>query len=157
MKRCFVLLALLVACRKESPAAQRQPATVTETVAGTPANLATTTVENVIPLVATVAQRCEVGTQLDAKGIVATKAATIPAGVPMHLTIWLSESPKELQVSMRVRDSNHDEVATSTKPANGAKVITLKLDQKLDPGKYRVEGVWGGNVACEQDVEIVAR
>ena len=132
-----MLLALLVACRdREAVQQQQPPATVTETVAGAPADLATKTVENVIPLVAPVAQRCEA------------------TGSPLQLTIWLSESPKELQVSMRVLDANKREVARATKPANGAKVITLKLDRKLDPGKYRVEGVWGGNVACEQEVEI---
>jgi len=132
-----MLLALLVACRDREVVQQQQPpATTTETVAAAPADLATKTVENVIPLVAPVAQRCEA------------------TGSPLQLTIWLSESPKELQVSMRVLDANKREVARATKPANGAKVITLKLDRKLDPGKYRVEGVWGGNVACEQEVEI---
>ena len=130
----YAIAAMFVACRGEQPAPVTQKA-----IAAKPADLTGTTVENVIPLIAPVAKRCE--------------AKADPGGA-LSMTIWLSESPEDLQVSMRVRDSNNDEVATVMKAAKGAKEITLTLDRKLGPGKYRVEGVWGGNVACERDVEI---
>lgn len=151
----YVIATMFVACRGERTVVEKPPGSVTEKViAAPPANLSGKSVENVVPLIAPVARRCVVGTQLDPKGLVSAKATTIESDVPLYLTIWLSESPEDLQVSMRVRDKNDDEVATVLKPARGAKVITLKLDQKLDAGSYRIEGVWGGNVACEQDVEI---
>jgi hypothetical protein len=134
------IAAMFVACRGERTVVEKQPGTVTEKViAAEPADLSDTTVENVIPLIAPVAKRCE--------------AKADPNGV-VSMTIWLTESPEDLQVSMRVRDSNDDEVASVMKPAKGANVITLALDQKLAAGKYRVEGVWGGNVACERDVVV---
>jgi hypothetical protein len=151
----YVIATIFVACRGERTVVENQSGTVTENVvAAPPANLSGKTVDDLIPLIAPVAKRCEVGTRLDAKGVVSAKATTIESDVPMYLTIWLAESPEDLQVSMRVRDSNGDDVANVTRPAKGTKVVTLKLDQKLDAGNYRVEGVWGGNVACEQDIEI---
>lgn len=151
----YAIAWMFVACRGERTVVEKQPGTVTETVVvAEPANLSGKSVDDVIPLIAPVAKRCAVGTQVDANGVVSAKAAAIERDVPMFLTIWLAESPENLQVSMRIRDSDNEEVANVMKAAKGAKAITLKLDQKLDPGKYRVEGVWGGNVACEQEIEI---
>ena len=39
---------------------------------------------------------------------------------------------------------------------NGAKVATFTVPAAhVKPGFYRVEGYWGGNIACEYSVTVV--
>lgn len=137
MKRCTVMLALLavLACRKETsapaPAAQSS-APVTTTTSGPAQDLQAAKVDTIIPVAPVPVSRCE-----------ATETT---------FTMHLNEAPEKLHVSVRIHQGD-EEVGFVRQPAEGLKVATLKLP-KLEKGKYRLEGLWGGNRACEQEIEI---
>lgn len=129
------LLLLLAACRKESsapaPVARANPP-VTTTTAGPSQDLATAKVDTILPVAPVPVARCEATNET--------------------FTMHLNEAPEKLHVSVRIHQGD-EEIAFVRQPAAGLKVATLKLP-KLEPGKYRLEGLWGGNRACEAEIEI---
>ena len=137
MNRCTVCLALLLAigCRKETaapatPAQASQP--VTTTTAGPSLDLSTAKVDTILPVAPVPVSRCEATNET--------------------FTMHLNEAPEKLHVSVRIHQGD-EEIAFVRQPAEGLRVATLKLP-KLEPGKYRLEGLWGGNRACEAEIEI---
>ena len=64
----------------------------------------------------------------------------------------LNESPEKLAVSVRILQGEK-EIDTVQQPAAGKTSVTLRLP-KLKPGKYKLEGIWGGNRACEEEIEV---
>jgi hypothetical protein len=98
--------------------------------------------------------RCEVGSALGNGGFVTETANTIAAGAPLYVSMWLNKTPKELQVSARVLDADGEEVTVVRQEANGAAQVTLKIDQKLKRGAYKVETYWGGNLGCAKSIAV---
>ena len=101
--------------------------------------------------------RCEAGSQLGADGLVSVPTTAFKANEPIHLSMWLAESPKEIQLAMRVLDAEENEIGIAHRDdAGGAKAVTMKVGQDLEPGKYKLEGFWGGNLVCEKAIEVSA-
>jgi hypothetical protein len=150
----IILCAALVMCRREAaPNAPPSRSAASATVAAPPVDLAGKKVETEISLLPPVASDCRVGTKLDASGLVAEKQTTFKRREPVYVSLWLKESPEGLAVSVRALDADRKEVARVQKPAAGAKTVTLRVD-KLKAGKYVLESLWGGNVVCEDAIEV---
>ena len=147
-------LAFAVACQKtkEQPAA---PPVRTSTAAEKPQDLSNAHVNTVLALAEAPLDRSMIGGALDKEGNVAAQQTQIAAGQPVYLTMWVKQSPGGLQTSARWYNAKKKEIATEAHDMKGAKVVTFKLDKKLDPGKYYVQGFWGGNHACEYEFEVV--
>lgn len=156
MRAVIILLLLLVACRREDvPQSVRQPPrVVTTTSTAPPADLKGKIVEFEAPLRPAVITECRTGNALDANGLVATKQTKFTSQEKIHTSIWLKESPAKLVMSVRALRGD-DEVAQVNKPANLANTMTITLGP-LKPGKYKLETYWGGNVVCEQEIEVTS-
>ena len=90
--------------------------------------------------------------------MVATESDSVPAGEPIYLTMVLRESPQGLQTSAVWTTMDKKPLKTERKVMNGAKTVTFGLNNpKMKPGRYRVVGYWGGNIATEREFEIVAK
>jgi len=99
------------------------------------------------------------GSKLGPDGSVAEEKKSFQKGEPVYLTLLLKDSPAGLQTRARwMREGDKAELHTEIHEMNGAKTITFALaDPSLKPGKYRVIGYWGGNVAADKPFEIVAK
>lgn len=99
------------------------------------------------------------GSKLGADGNVAEEKKTFQKGEPVYLTLLLKDSPVGLQTRATwLRDGDKAELHTEIRAMNGAKTVTFALgDPNLKPGKYRVIGYWGGNVAADKPFEIAAK
>ena len=135
-------LLLLAACRREEvapPAQAQRTATQTETVAPKPEDLSAKKIDTTVRIPPPPVSGCEV-------------KPSFTANEPIDFTMQLAEAPAELHVSVRVMKGS-EEIAFVRQPAEGKKTVTLRLP-KLDPGKYRLEGLWGGNLGCEKQIEV---
>ena len=142
MSRTFlVALCLLVACQRETvvPAQPQKPAPETTTSAAPPRDLSEQKIETKVPIPPPPVSGCEV-------------KASVKASEPIDFTMHLTEAPKELHVSVRVMKGT-EEIGFVRQPAEGKKVAMLRIP-KLPPGKYKLEGLWGGNLACEKEIEV---
>src|SRR5438067_390929 len=102
-------------------------------------------------------QLAKIGTKLAPGNTVDVEETKIAQGTPVYLTMWLRESPIGLNTSAQWYGSDEKIVKRDVRAMNGGKIATFSLDTaKLEPGKYRVEGFWGGNVAVEKAFEVVA-
>ena len=144
-----------VACRYEPPPAEaRRPQLQTRTV-WQRSDLAGKRVKQKYVLRPNVISRCESGSQLGGDGLVSVPSATFKTSDPIHLSMWLTQAPHELQLTMRVLDAEENEIGVAHRDdAGGAQAVTLKVGQDLEPGKYKLEGFWGGNLVCEKAIEV---
>ena len=155
----FALLAaaiLLAGCRKETAVTTSAPPprTVTTTDAAPPKDLRDAKIDVKIPLEPPqVVSECRVGATLDKAGVVAAEKTEFKAGERVHMTLFLNEAPNELVVRARAFDKNEKEVTVAQKPAEGVKNATLIL-RPLKRGRYTIEGVWGGNVVCTEEIVV---
>lgn len=99
------------------------------------------------------------GSKLGADGNVTEEKTTFVKGEPIYLTLLLHDSPAGLQTHVTwLREGDKKELHSEFHNMNGAKSVTFALaDPKLEPGKYRVIGYWGGNVAADKPFEIVRK
>ena len=133
----------LVACRQEAPAVPEAAAPPpVSSVPATPADARDANVDITLPLVANAVARCE-----------PTKTA-YAKGEAVQLEIDLNQAPEGLKVSSRVFDKAGKVVASASKPGAGQKSVTLQMEGKLRPGKYKIEGYWGGNLVCEHEITV---
>jgi hypothetical protein len=155
MIRAIVLVAFAcLACRYEPPpeGARRR---VLERTIWQRANLAGKRVEQKFVLQPKVLSRCEAGSRLDEQGLVEQPASSFDTDEPVYLSMWLAEAPEGLQVALRVLDDEGNEVGTARRDdAGGVRAVTLRVGEELRPGKYKLEGFWGGNLVCEKRVEV---
>jgi hypothetical protein len=134
-----ILLMAVVACRREAPPAPvARPAAKPAAVAVDGRNA---DIEVTVPLVPNAVARC------------APEKTAVSAGEPIRLGLTLNEAPEKLVVGAKLMDGT-SEVAHVTVPARGQKTFTLEIPGKVPAGKYRLEGYWGGNVVCEQGIEV---
>ncbi|HEY0144087.1 MAG TPA: hypothetical protein VGF48_24585 [Thermoanaerobaculia bacterium] len=160
MRRSILLLCLVAAvataCRRgESPAAQQPASTNTvTTTAVTPSNAEGKAVTTTIALRPDVLSRSALGSRLAGDGTVIESRETFRRRDPIYLSMWLEEAPQGLAMSARWLDAKGEEVSKQQQPAAGKKFVTFKLDRQLAAGKYKVEGIWGGNVVVEYEFEV---
>jgi hypothetical protein len=151
----YVFAVAFVACRYEPPPPEEErPQLQTRTV-WQRTDLAGKRVQQKYVLRPNVLTRCETGSQLGPDGLVSQPSDALKITDPIHLSMWLAESPAELQVSMRVLDAKDNEIGIARRdlPA-GAKAVTMKVGEQLEPGRYKLEGFWGGNLVCEKGIEV---
>jgi hypothetical protein len=151
----YVLAAASVACRYEAPPAEaKHPQLQTRTV-WQRTDLTGKQVKEKVILRPDVLSRCEAGSQLGPDGLVSLPSDTFRAADPIHLSMWIKEAPEGLQLAMRVLDAEDNEIGIAHRDdAGGAKAITMNVGEKLAPGKYKLEGYWGGNLVCEKAIEV---
>jgi hypothetical protein len=139
-------LLLLPSCNKKSPVSNK----------GEPATRDSGTV-SLRPALPFFMDGSAIGSALNAKGEVEKDDTMVQAGAPVYLTLHLHESPPGLQVGA-VWSHDGKVLTHEVKQANGGKVFTFVLSSaKLAPGKYRVVGYWGANVAADKKFEIVSK
>lgn len=147
-------LAFAVACQKTKEQPGPPPAR-TSTAAQKPQDLSNAQVNTILALAEAPLDKSMLGDAVDKEGNVAAHQTQFLAGQPVYLTMWVKQSPGGLQTSARWYNEKKKEIATEARDMKGAKVVTFKLDKKLDPGKYYVQGFWGGNQGCEYQFEVV--
>ncbi|HEX7150428.1 MAG TPA: hypothetical protein VF618_02995 [Thermoanaerobaculia bacterium] len=141
----LAVLTLTAACRKEQQSTALAPPRIqTTTTAEDPADMRGKMVQEVLTF--------------DRSRIVERSAMSKPsyaAGEPVAFTIWLRESPAGLQTHAEWFDAKGKKVHEELRPMKGEKVVTFNLTKKVEPGRYRVVGYWGGNVAAEEEFTVV--
>jgi len=156
---CCVLL-LFAACRKEtpSPSSSGKPSrSGTAVLPGDARNAEIDTHVDVRHHTPFFMKKSMLGTKLAADGTVESDNATVPHGQPVYLTLWLKESPAGLQTSVKWYGKDGKVMKHDQHSMNGATTVTFTLDDpKLAPGTYRVEGLWGGNLAADKSFDVVA-
>jgi hypothetical protein len=148
----LTLCALAVACARNETPSRR-----TTTTRVRPSDVRNAKVNEVIQPAPQFINSSLLGADLGTNGTVSKETLSFEQGQPIYLTLVLRESPPGLQTSAVWMDSRKKELRIERKQMNGAKVATFGFrDPKLKPGRYRVIGYWGGNIAAERDFEIVA-
>lgn len=111
-------------------------------------------VDKVIVLPLNVVPQCVSGSILGDNGAVSTASTSFGRKDPIYFSMWLKEAPAGLRVSVKMLDEKGKEVAVVPRDAAGLEIATLTIPAPPKPGKYKLEGYWGGNLVCERDVEI---
>lgn len=147
----FCTLSLgMIACDRDDPPPvpeTRASAAAAPPIAAPPLNVANDNVEVTIPLRPNVVTRCVAGSG-------GSEKTTFAAGEPIELMLVLAEAPPELKVAARLVDAEDVVIARADTPAGGKQSVSVSINQKVAPGKYRLEGYWGGNLVCEHDVTV---
>lgn len=155
----IVLLVAAAACRKEPmvPSTSTTSTQATKTAVTTTApkaqDLSTAKVNQVIPIPPRVVPRCAAGSVLGADGSASPKADFAKKD-KIYFSMWLNEAPAGLQVHVKVFDEKDQPVTAVPLPAEGLKLATVEVPRPAKPGKYRLEGYWGGNWVCEQYIDV---
>lgn len=159
MKRITILYALILACvgcRYEAPAPEPARPRLRERTVWQRSDLTGKKIAQRFVLQPKVLARCESGSRLGADSLVSTPSVTFQSGDPIYLSMWLAEAPEGLQLAMRVVDAEENEVGTARRDdAGGKRAVTLEVGEPLAPGRYTLEGFWGGNLVCEKAISVV--
>lgn len=151
----YVAATAFVACRYEPPPPEAERPRLQTRAVSQRTDLSGKRIEEKFELRPDVLSRCEAGSQLGPDGLVSQPAATFKTSDPVHLSMWLAQAPKELQIALRVLDADGNEIGVARRDdAGGAKVITMRVGKNLEPGTYKLEGFWGGNLVCEKEIEV---
>lgn len=151
-----VIAALCVACRYEPPPAEGPRPQLRQRTIWQRTDLSGKRISQKFVLQPQVLSRCEAGSQLGGDGLVAKPAATFGEQDSIYLSMWLSEAPEGLQLAMRVLDGEGHEIGTARRDdAGGTRAVTMQVGDPLEPGKYKLEGFWGGNLVCEREISVV--
>jgi hypothetical protein len=152
----YVLCALFVAgCQRQESAAP--PAADTAPTSTEPVDASTAAVDTRVPVTPpTYMERCALGAALAADGTVEESKQVFAPGEPIHLTMWIRESPGGLNLIAQWFDSRETMIAEERKAMNGGKVATFTLAPKknLAAGDYMVKGWWGGNEGCAYQFRV---
>lgn len=160
MRRLLLIatIVLLAGCqkpveKKTAAAATKQPR---ESLVGMKQDLRRADIDKVVTPVPPFLESCGIGDTPGPDGTVTGEEKQFHAGRPIYLTERFQQSPAGLQASIRVYDATKHVVLEETRPMNGAKVATFTIPAThVKPGFYRVEGYWGGNIACEFMLTVV--
>ena len=145
---------VLLACQKAETPAASKPA---KPGANRPSDARNAKVNEVIPKVPQFIDHALLGSELGPDGMVSKESDSIPQGKPVYLTLVFLESPPGLQASaVWTSAGDKQPINTERKEMNGGKVATFAL-APVKPGRYRVVGYWGGNVAAQREFEVVAQ
>src|SRR6266540_4969952 len=154
MERLWIAAAatlIALSCQRETTQTT-SPATTQPTTVAKPQNLANAKVKKILPLTAVESlTQTHLGSAAGPDGIVTADKDTFKGGEPIILSMVIQQSPAQLQMSARWYDAKDKIISEDRRPMNGAKVVAFTYSgKKLKPGKYRVVGYWGGNVAGEK-------
>lgn len=94
------------------------------------------------------------GAKLGPDGAVSEETDHFEPGQTVYLTLRLHDSPVGLKTNAVWYGPEQKMISSEQKEMNGGKIATFALTAKLAPGKYRVEGHWGGNLAADKSFEI---
>lgn len=157
MRIWFIVTAtLLASCRYEPPAAEGPRPQLRQRTVWQRTDMAGKEISQKFVLQPQVLSRCEAGSQLGGDGLVTRPATTFGEKDDIYLSMWLAEAPEGLQMSMRVLDGDGREIGTARRDdAGGARAVTLQVGETLQPGRYKLEGFWGGNLVCEREISVV--
>jgi len=76
-------------------------------------------------------------------------------GAPVYLTMRFRESPEGLETTVRMLDGSKKLIYGDMHAMHGAKSVTFAIPAGVvQPGHYKVQGLWGGNLACEYPIEV---
>ena len=148
------------ACRRENVPAEQgvEPGATVRTVTTTvpPQDLSKARVDAVIPPAEDVyVERARLGSSLGDDGMVATETTEFAKGDQVYLSMWFRESPRGLQSSVVLAGADGEEIGRGQRDLQGQKSVTFPVgDKNLEPGKYKVTGYWGGNIAAEYDFVV---
>ena len=96
-----------------------------------------------------------IGPKLSPDGTVIGETRAFKTADSIYLTMRFHDSPKGLVAAIVINDPKDHLLYREERPMNGAKVVTFTVPpKKFKPGKYRVKGYWGGNVAVEYEVRV---
>jgi len=143
----------LIACQKQEGPGKSRPGAP----GAQPTDMRGAKVNEVVQPAPQFVDRSLLGSELGPDGAVAKDTDKIPAGQPVYLTMVFKESPPGLQASAVWTTIDKKPVSTERKEMNGSKVATFALSNSIKPGRYKVVGYWGGNIAAERDFEITAQ
>lgn len=151
----LIALVLLAACKKEeAPApAPAQPTSTVTALSGDPQDMKDKNVDTVVTIPLDVVPQCYAGSVLGGNGAVSKGSTTFGPKDPIYFSMWLKESPAGLRVSVKVLDDKEKETNVVSQDAANLKIATLTIPAPK-PGKYKLEGYWGGNLACESRIEV---
>ena len=157
-------LLLVASCRREAQAPQAgtttaPPSSTSTTLTGPPQDLSTATVNTVIVPADTAlyTENARLGSAVGSDGMVSEEKTEFARGEEIRLSMWFRESPAGLQASAKLEDAAGKELDTEQKAMNGQKNVTFTVgDRKLAPGKYKVTGYWGGNIAAEYELTVTS-
>jgi hypothetical protein len=148
----FAVAFVGVACQKTEQSASKTTRVTTTTVPGDARNAR---VDAVIQPVPVFVDKSLLSPQVGNDGNVAEEKLTANVGDIVYLTMYLRESPVGLKTQVKWTDANKKELKREEREMKGSKVVTYGLvTSNLKPGKYHVEGYWGGNLAAEKDFEV---
>ena len=143
----------LASCRKHEPPAQKPRKVVTTVI---PENVRGKEKLFIRPDVPNILDKAVLGSKLAPDGTVAQENIVFAPRDPIALTIWLKQSPPGLSTGAIWYHGDGKAFAHEQRTMNGAKVVTFSMNEKLKPGKYRVEGYWGGNVVADKTFEVTS-
>jgi len=160
LSRRLLLLAAIVViaagCSREAsaPAAKSKNAKPTSTA---PADLANAKIDKqLIPDAALqFIDSSMLGSLLDHEGNVLADKTTFKKGDRIALTMRFRDSPSGLRTTAVFSEVYGKDVTTLQKDMNGAKVATFIIPKGLPPGRYKVTGYWGGNIALEREFQVL--
>jgi hypothetical protein len=148
---------LLFGCQRaaEKKAEAPKKTNPRETLVGMKEDLRRANIDKIVTPVPPFVESCAIGAQPAADGRVTGQETHFTAGKAIYLTMRFHESPAGLQASVKMYDAKKKLVIEETRPMNGAKVATFTVaPDKVKAGFYRIEGYWGGNIACEHNVTV---
>lgn len=97
------------------------------------------------------------GAELGKDGTVEKESYKFTVGQPIYLTVVFLQSPPGLQTSAVWTDVDKKPLFVERQQMNGKKVATFAFrDPKIKPGHYRVTAYWGGNIATDEEFDVVA-
>ena len=159
LSRRFLLASVLlvvIACSREAATPPAKSAAGAKPTSTAPANLANAKIDKqLIPDAALqFTESTMLGSLLDRDGNVLGDKTTFKKGDRIALTMRFRDSPSGLRTTAVFSERYGKDIATLQKDMNGAKVATFVLAKGLPPGRYKVTGYWGGNIAVEREFQV---
>jgi hypothetical protein len=147
----FLCACTLAACKPRETVTDSKSKKVTTIVI--PENDARKKERDLIRPVAPI-EKALLGSKLGPDGAVSEETDHFEPGQTVYLTLRLHDSPVGLKTSAAWYGPGQKAISSEQKEMNGTKMATFALNAKLAPGKYRVEGHWGGNLAADKSFEV---
>ena len=148
-----VICCIAIACQRNEAPSKAKPGHVTTKVV--PSDARNARIDTVIQPVPVFIDHALLSNKPETDGTVRQDTTTVARGDTVYLTMWFRESPVGLRSHAVWKDAAKKEIHREDRDMKGGKIATFALaTSKLKPGKYHVEGYWGGNVAAEKDFEI---
>ena len=158
VRRCVISATIvaslaLPSCRRQAEPARRVVRTTA--AAAKPQDLRNADIEHTIPLEPLFLESSAIDSAEEAGGVVRGERRDFTAGHPIYLMMRFRESPEALEATVRLLDPSKKIVYGDMHAMNGAKAVTFAIPGTVvRPGKYTVQGYWGGNLACEYKIEV---